>query len=242
MIHLPALLGYSRFKGLDFIIDKALADLDNLEKGGVDGIMVENEYDHPHQIEPGPEVIACFTVVVEKIVKQSKLPVGVEVLLNYPQASLAIAKVAGAKFIRTDFFVDEVKTEYGIMKIDPKGLMEFRKKIKAENIAIFADIQVKYSTFLKPKNIETSAKEAIAYSPEALIVTGDFTGDTPDLEDLIKVKKVAGDFPVLVGSGFNKNNAKELLKYADGAIVGTSIKTGGKVDLEKVRELMKFVD
>ena len=34
---------------------------------------------------------------------------------------------------------------------------------------------------------------------------------------------------LLVGSGVAEANARELLQYADGAIVGTSLKTGGVV-------------
>jgi hypothetical protein len=35
---------------------------------------------------------------------------------------------------------------------------------------------------------------------------------------------------LLVGSGLAEQNARELIAFADGAIVGTSLKEGGRVD------------
>ena len=48
---------------------------------------------------------------------------------------------------------------------------------------------------------------------------------------------------VIIGSGLNFENAHALLRYADAAIVGTSIstKTGGTLIPEKVKQLMKVV-
>ena len=51
----------------------------------------------------------------------------------------------------------------------------------------------------------------------------------------------AATVPILVGSGLDESNAAELMTSADGAIVGTSLKTGAAVDAEKVRRLMARV-
>ena len=47
MIHLPPLPGYLESKGIDHAIGHAVADLHVLEEAGVDGILIENEYDRP---------------------------------------------------------------------------------------------------------------------------------------------------------------------------------------------------
>jgi predicted TIM-barrel enzyme len=48
-----------------------------------------------------------------------------------------------------------------------------------------------------------------------------------------------------VNTGFKAGNAKELLTYADGAIVGSSLKVDGvtwnRVDLARVKELIQVV-
>lgn len=242
MVHLPPLLGFNGCPGIKAIIEKALRDLMVLESGGIDGVLIENEYDHPHTVTASQGVIEYFSRAAQAVVTEAQVPVGVEALLNDPKASLKIAKSSGASFIRTDYFVDRMERKnFGEMEIDPKGLIEFRKKIGAEDIALFTDIQVKFAKMLEEKDIVKSAKEAIAHQSDALIVTGKFTGDQPNISDLKRVKEMVGDFPVLVGSGFNKDNAEVLLKVADGAIVGTAIITGKSVDQNKVKLLMKVV-
>ena len=52
--------------------------------------------------------------------------------------------------------------------------------------------------------------------------------------------------PVLVNTGLRASNAAELLRFADGAIVGSSLKVDGvtwnPVDERRVRELMDVVN
>lgn len=80
---------------------------------------------------------------------------------------------------------------------------------------------------------------------DALIVSGPRTGAEPELEDLTKVNKAVPDRPVFVGSGVNMENVSKLLKHADGAIVGTSLKldgvVGNPVDVKCVKALMAAV-
>lgn len=239
MIHLLSLPGYQKHLGMKKVVKQALQDLAVLERGGVDAVLVENENDHPHEVKAGPEIVAAMIQVVGEIVKKAKVPVGVEVLLNDPYASLAIAKVTGAEFIRTDYFVDKMwRKEYGQMEINPKKLLAYKKKIKADSVKILADIQVKYAKLLeKGKTISQSTKQAIKAGADGVIVTGNFSGEVPKIKDLQEAKLAAGKFPVYVGSGFSVKNAKKLLIYADGAIVGTSLKTKGKLNINKVKKL-----
>src|SRR5215207_9129393 len=52
--------------------------------------------------------------------------------------------------------------------------------------------------------------------------------------------------PVLTKTGFRTSNAAELLQFADGAIVGSSLKVDGitwnPVERDRVRELMNVVN
>src|SRR5947207_15515394 len=89
MIALPPLMGYPEFAGMDALIARALGDLQTLEEGGVDGVCIENDYDHPHTLTAGPEIIASFTRVAAAVTQRARVPVGLEVLLNDWRASLA---------------------------------------------------------------------------------------------------------------------------------------------------------
>lgn len=239
MIHLLPLPGYPKHPGMKVVTAQALKDLKILESGGVSGVLVENENDHPHQVKPGPEIISAMTLVVSEVVKKAKVPVGVEVLLNYPEASVAIAKISGAQFIRTDYFVDKMwRKEYGVMEINSKKLLAYKNKINANSVKILADIQVKYAKLLeKGKTISQSTKQAIKAGADGVIITGNFSGQAPKIKDLQEAKSVAKNFPVYVGSGFSFANTKQLLPFCDGAIVGTYLKTKGRLDIKKVKKL-----
>jgi len=229
-IHFPPLFGYKDFPGLDTALKNALDDLKAFEDGGVDGIIIENNYDVPHKIIVDKETIEMMIYLGKQIIKNTNIPIGVSVLWNDYKAALFIAKKIRAQFIRIPVFVDNVKTNYGEVLGCPKDVLKYRKKINAEGVAIFTDIHVKHAELLEKKIIESSAAEAIKSGSDALIVTGKWTAQAPILDDLIAVKNTAKDFPILIGSGIDKKNIKKLFEYVNGAIVSTSLKECGIVD------------
>lgn len=252
MIHFLPLAGYKGFIGTDNVLKKALFDLAALEKGGVDGVMVENNYDIPHKIFVEPETVVCMTYLTDQITKRTKLPVGISVLWNDYKASLSIAKVCNGKFVRVPVFVDNVRTNYGEILSSSKDVLAYRRKIRGEHIALFTDIHVKHAVHLTKKGIGESAKNAIRNGSDALIITGKWTADAPDKTELEDVRRTAKDFPILVGSGATYKNLSMLLRYADGVVVGTALKTGKNdkrrvnirgefelVSLKKTKEFMK---
>jgi membrane complex biogenesis BtpA family protein len=245
VIHLPPLPGYETSPGLEFILAKALGDLAAIESGPLAGILVENENDRPHRVEAGRETIAVMTRVTRELVSRAgNSLVGIEILLNDPEASLAVAHAAGASFIRTDYFVDPMEREEygGRMRIDPETLLRYRDRIGANGVLIFADIQVKYARLLVERTLTESARLARESGADAIVVTGRITGDPPRVEEIEAAKAGAGEIPVLVGSGLDDSNASKILAIADGAIVGTSLKTGDNVDPDKVRALVETIE
>jgi len=246
MIALPPLPGYPEFTRMDAYIERALRDLRALEDGGADGVCVENDYDHPHTLTGGPEIIAPFTRIAGEVMRQARVPVGLEVLLNDWRASLAIALSTGAQFIRMDFFVDRARIKAGIIEPEPEAALAYRARIRAEHVALFTDVQVKYSESLEPgKRLAESVRQAIRHGADAVIVTGRETGQPPTLTDVQEAREAAGAFPVLLGSGTAPDNAATLLRVADGALVGTSLKDGSDwqhtVVPSRVRALMDVV-
>lgn len=255
VIHFPPLLGYPKSPGLAIALKNALQDLKTLERGGVDGIIFENNYDIPHKPLVDPQIITAMTFLGEKIRQATTLPLGASVLWNDYKAALSIAKVLGLQFIRIPVFVDKVKTGCGVIVGQPKKVVNFRKFIKAENIALFTDIQVKHSKLLSKHNLATSARLAVKNGSDAVIITGKWTGQAPAMVELKSVRESIGKFPILVGSGTDEENIEDLLKYANGAIVGTFLKKGGskpgeinvktwkqRIGKEKVEAMIKKVE
>jgi uncharacterized protein len=244
MIHLPATISYDDWLGLDEFIAKAKYDLKALEDGGASAALIENDSDSPCQLKGTADVVAPMAIVAHELVKIAKIPLGIEVLLNDPCASLSIAKTCGLEFIRTDYFVDAMTRKgYGKMEINPKNIIDYKNKIKANNIKIYADIQVKYATMLdKNKTIASSVIEAINNGADGIIITGTTTGVEPCIQDIKEAKETADNkVPIIIGSGFLNKNVKKMFQYADWAIVGSSIKTNGIVDIKKISNLTKKI-
>ena len=104
MVHLwplPGAPGYAGY-GMRTIIEHALSDAEALLQGGVDGLIVENMWDLPYRVGTAvqPEAMTAQAVAAAEVVKNSKLPVGINVIHNGGVACLAIALAAGARFIR----------------------------------------------------------------------------------------------------------------------------------------------
>lgn len=227
-IHFPPLLGYPNFPGYKIALNNALKDLTAFEKGGVDGIIFENNYDIPHKIFVDSSIAASMAFLGEKIKAKTKLPLGISVLWNDYRAALSIAKILDLQFIRIPVFVDKVKTDYGIIEGKPKEIIQYRKLLNADDVALFTDIHVKHAKLLSKNSIITSAKIAIKNRSDAIIITGKWTGQSPNMEELKLLKNSIGLFPMLAGSGTDKNNIKSIFKYASGAIVSTSLKSGAQ--------------
>lgn len=240
MIHLPPLPGYSKHPGMKAVITKALTDLEILQKAGFDGILVENDNDQPHQIGVSEVIFQSFSKVVKQILKNAEVPVGMEIIYDM-QATIEVAYAVGAQFVRLDVFVDNVETQWGKIPAQAKELIALKKTLGAVELVLLTDIQVKHAQMLSKKTLEESAIEAQAAGSDGIIVTGDWTGQPPSLEDCKRVKNVSS-LPIFIGSGLDKNNANELLTVADGAIVGTSIKTGDFVDIKRATELINIVE
>lgn len=250
VVHLPPTPDYPNSPGVPALIAHALADLDVLLRQGVDGILIENEHDRPHRVKATPAVVEALTAVTRAVTRSvtaagRDIVVGCEILLNDPQASLAVAASSGARFIRTDYFVDRMsRPGYGEFDIDPERLVTYRNA-QAPGVLIFADVQVKYATMIEPRTLEASARLAALHGADAVVVTGDRTGHAPttlNLEEAARGIAAAGcEIPVLIGSGFDPQNARSLLRAADGAIVGTALMRQGAIEDIATARLLREV-
>ena len=251
MVHLMPLPGSPAYEGWDMnvIVENALRDAKVLVENGVNGLIVENMWDLPYFVGKNvpPEEIAAHAVAAREVVKSVNVPVGITVIHNGGRVALGIAKAAGAKFIRVCLYTGAMVWDTGEFDHgNAAELMRLRKALYAEDIKFFADVYKKHAVMFPGIDPKTHATWTDFYMADAVIVTGRMTGSPPDPELVKEVKEVVGETPVLIGSGLNPENAKQLLKYADGAIVGTYFKVKGltqnPVDPGRVRKLMWVVE
>ena len=133
-------------------------------------------------------------------------------------------------------------TDQGIIEGRADRTLRRRRELGVP-VAILADVLVKHAAPLGPQMIEEAARDAAERGlADALIITGSGTGEATDLDDLRRVRAVLPEMPLLVGSGVTAETAGDTFALADGAIVGTAFKVGGKttapVDVERVRRLV----
>lgn len=242
-------------KGLNYVTDRALADAYNLHLGGfgVDGLLIENweeKSDNPFVTD---ETVGRMFQVTRIIKDSIRAPIGVNVLHNDYRAAIRIARELGLSFIQLDVYVDRVRTDFehaeGVQFDVYVDIEDVRRHGQNTEITLFVNIHPKHYRLLEEgKTIEQSTKQAIDNDANGVVVTR-LTGAAPDIELVKRVKDYIENyrpgFPVIVGSGMNKDNFHHLLQHADGAIVGTTFKIDGitdnPVDPRRVEEFMEAV-
>ena len=68
-IHFAPLLGYKDFPGYEVVLKNAIEDLGAFQSGGVDGVIIENNYDIPHKIFVEKETVELMTRLGKEIKK-----------------------------------------------------------------------------------------------------------------------------------------------------------------------------
>lgn len=222
-------------------IRQALDDLQKMQDF-VDGVIIEN-YGWGF-MDFNLAFDFCFRItkeIAEIVVKNSKIPVGINILPNDYRKSFRVADEVGCKFIQMDHIVGKF---HNCEPVNSGEFLEARNIFP--NIAVLGGIHPKYYRLIdEKKEIGDSADEAKKLA-DAIVVTGRWTGGEADIQDLKTVKLVIDDTPLIVGSGINVKNVAVQLKIADGAIVGTALKRNGvvkgePVDVDMVKNLMEEV-
>ena len=94
------------------------------------------------------------------------------------------------------------------------------------------NVNAEFAFSLDQRPIELRARSAVFSSvADAILVSGPLTGASVDQSDLRKVREAVPDTPVFANTGVTTDNVREILGLADGVIVGTHLKVGGR-DLE----------
>jgi membrane complex biogenesis BtpA family protein len=250
MAHLPALPGtplYDAAGGMTAIRDAVRRDLDALQAGGIHAVLFCNENDRPYRLDSDFAAVAAMTDVIASLRNELSVPFGVNVLWD-PRATLAVAAATGAPFCR-EIFAGAFAGDFGFWTRTAGDAFRYRREIGAENVRLMFNINAEFAQQLAPRPIADVARSiAFSSSPDAILISGPITGQAAPATVLAEVAEAVQPtgIPVLVNTGFKANNAAELLQYADGAIVGSSLKVDGvtwnPVDRIRVAELMRVVD
>ncbi len=245
VVHLRPLPGSPGFTGnFGDIVKAAVADAVAYERGGAHAVFVENFGDVPFtKCSVPPETIAAMTAAGCAVRGAVKIPIGFNVLRNDARAALALCAACGGGFIRVNVHSGAMLTDQGIIEGDAFNTVRYRSRV-CPRAEIFADVHVKHAVPLGDWSLEDAAHDTAERGlADALIVSGVGTGRAADMDDVERVRTACPGAKLLLGSGVSVANVRDYLRFADGVIVGSSLKRAGKlanpVDAGRVAALVR---
>ncbi len=232
VVHLLPLPTSPRWGGsLKAVMARAEQEATALAAGGVDGIIVENFFDAPFTKDHvDPAIVSAMTLVIQRLKNLVTVPLGVNVLRNDAHSGLAIAACTGCQFIRVNVLTGVMATDQGLIEGQAHQLLRYRREVGQE-IKIIADVLVKHARPLGSPNLTTAVSDTIHRGlADGVILSGWATGSPPSQEDLELALDAAKGTPVWIGSGATWENISELIPFANGVIVASSLKRYGQID------------
>lgn len=247
VIHARPLPGAPRYSGetVESLCAYAIAEARRYRENGCDGVIVENHGDIPFAKpdEIGPETVATMAVMTAAVRAAVGGPVGVNVLANAAVAALAVAKAAGADFIRVNQWANAYVANEGFMEGKAGAASRYRSWIGGRDIRVFTDVHVKHGAhaIVADRPLAELARDAEFFDSDGIIVTGQRTGHGVDLDEL-RLFAEATALPVMVGSGVTGENVADIFRYADAVIIASALKHDGSwwndVDPQRVRDFV----
>jgi membrane complex biogenesis BtpA family protein len=246
MVHLGALPGsplHDRQSGVDGLVEAAAHDLAALQAAGFDAVLFGNENDRPYEFNVDTASTATMAYVIGQLKSTLTVPFGVNVLWD-PLSSIALAAATGAHFVR-EIFTGTYASDMGPWRPDAGKAMRYRNRLGRTDLAMLYNVSAEFAYSLDQRPLPDRARSAVFSSiPDAVLVSGQITGEAAALSQLQAVKAVLPDTPVLANTGVRHDTVAEVLKVADGCIVGSSLKADGDtwnaVDPERAAEFMQI--
>jgi membrane complex biogenesis BtpA family protein len=247
MLHLKALPGDPLFRHGDTmtgIVEAARKDLAALREGGVDGVLISNEFSLPYQRRMSFVTPAAMARVIGELKKDLQIPYGVDCISD-ALATIELAAAVEAHFVRGTFCGVYVG-DGGLYNNDFSELLRRKAALFLQNLKMLYFINPESDRNLDTRPLEQIARSVIFKArPDGLCISASAAGQDVD-DDLIRsVKQSAPDVAVLCNTGCRIDTIKTKLKLADAAVVGTTFKENGdfykSVDFNRVRDFMQAV-
>lgn len=244
MVHCGALPGsplYEAEGGLEALVEGCARDLDALQAAGFDAVMFGNENDRPYEFSVDTASTATMAFILGRLRDRITVPFGVNVLWD-PMSTVALAAATGASFVR-EIFTGTYASDMGPWKPDAGKAMRYRDRLGRKDLAMLYNVSAEFADSLDRRSLPDRARSAVFSSiPDAILVSGAITGEAAAMSDLEAVKRVLPGMPVLANTGVKHATVADVLRVADGCIVGSSLKVEGNtwnaVDPERAREFM----
>lgn len=241
MVHIGALPGSPLFDPALDLVAAARADLLALQAAGFDAVMFGNENDRPYEFSVDTASTATMAAIIGQLKSEIIVPFGVNVLWD-PMSSIALGTATGAGFVR-EIFTGSYASDMGPWTPDAGKAMRYRNRLGRPDMAMLYNVSAEFAHSLDQRPLADRARSAVFSSiPDAVLVSGQITGEAAALPDLEAVKAVLPDIAVMANTGVKHETVGDVLSIADGCIVGSSLKVDGDtwkpVDPDRARAFM----
>ena len=190
MVHFGALPGtplYDAQSGTAGLLATARADLHALQDAGVDAIMFGNENDRPYQFDVDTASTATMAHVIGQLRGEITVPFGVNVLWD-PMSTVALAAATGAAFMR-EILTGTYASDMGPWTPDAGRAMRYAHGLGRPDLLFLNNISAEFAHSLDARPLADRARSAVFSSiPDAVLVSGQITGEAARMEDLEAVK------------------------------------------------------
>jgi uncharacterized protein len=240
---LPGSADYDRAAGMRAVVARAREEARLLAEHGVHALLFANEADTPYAQRLSAETIAAFTEAVGEASRDLSIPFGVNALLD-SVAGVAIAHATGARFVR-GYFAGAYVTDVGFMDTRGSEAVKLRGDLGAD-VCILHNLVCSFGVALveRPKGEEAHGAKVHA-AADAFTIAGRAATFPPSLDVFAEVRRAVPDLPLVAGTGVTLENVERVLGVADGVIVVSSLRQGGRtlgaIDRDRVRAFMKAV-
>ena len=229
MVHLGALPGsplYNKESGITGLIKEAKKDLEALQTAKFDAIMFGNENDRPYQLNVDTASTAAAAYIIGELKRDIKIPFGVDMLWD-PMATIALGAATKANFVR-EIFTGTYSSDMGIWAPNAGEALRYKQNLGSEEMLLLFNISAEFAYSQDRRPLTDRARSVVFSSlPDAILVSGQITGEAASMHDLMSVKKALPHTPVLANTGVKHDTVIQVLKTADGCIVGSSLKEDG---------------
>lgn len=243
LLHLDPLPGEPAFGGsLNEIMDHAAADLRSLQDGGVDGVLIANEFCFPITPNTDTVTLMAMSAVIGSIMKDIRIPYGVNVVYN-PVETIKMAAALGASFGRSAFG-GSFTGAYGLHNVNYGDMVRLKYSLGHPEIQLLCKFNPEGDARLGDQSTQDVMSGLCQGGfMGGLCVSGPGAGQEASMDYLEEVAQLAKkkQVPVFCNTGCRHDTIEKILKIADGACVGTALKgADGRVDLDKVKSFMEL--
>jgi membrane complex biogenesis BtpA family protein len=228
-LHLPPFFASANPDAVstDAITEYALRNTRYAVNAGVKAVYLQDLGDYPVGPHILPHTVAGVTAVGAALRREfPDLILGICLFGHGAREPLAIAQAIGASFVRLKVYVGAMVKAEGLVQGCAYEAIQYRAQLKAENIAILADVYDRTGEPLGRMPLAEEARQAATFGrADGLVLTGRSLDESEQMLSEVRAARI--NVPLLLGGGATPETIGRIRGVANGVVVSTAFKSVG---------------